>query len=115
MRAVPFAFPASRRLAWLLWLALLLPVAQAATHWHGLSHPVAPHGAPASDQPALHLVDCDLCLSAATLHAGALPSTSALLPRIAAGGARLLAAADGAFVAAPLHTYLSRAPPATPR
>ena len=59
-----------RRLArgWLLWLALLLPIAQAMAGVHALSH--------VSDRPddgLVHVVDCDLCLTAAHL-AGSAPA-----------------------------------------
>ena len=63
-----------RRLAWLLWLALLLPFAQLAAGVHELSHLRA---GPASDestagQRALHLqAPCELCLSAAVVAGGA--------------------------------------------
>jgi hypothetical protein len=56
-----------RRLArgWLFWLALLLPIAQAMADVHALSH--------VSDRQdgITHLVDCDLCLTAANLAGGA--------------------------------------------
>ncbi|MFG6456625.1 hypothetical protein [Roseateles sp. BYS96W] len=57
-----------RRIArsWLLWLALLLPIAQAMAGMHAISH--------LDDRPDDGLVDlvhCDLCLTAAHLAAGA--------------------------------------------
>jgi len=65
----------SRRLAWVLALALLLPFAQAVAWAHSLSH----HGTAAqrTDAGATGQFDspCAICLSAAPLHAGALPVT----------------------------------------
>ena len=52
--------------SWLLWLALVLPIAQAMAGVHALSH--VGHGA---DDAIVHLVDCDLCLTAAQLAGGA--------------------------------------------
>ena len=51
---------------WLLWLALLLPIAQAMAGVHALSHV-----ADRSDDGVAHWVHCDLCLAAADLGAGA--------------------------------------------
>ena len=57
-----------RRVArsWLLWLALLLPIAQAMAGVHALSH-VGDN----RDDGIAHLVHCDLCLTAADLAGGA--------------------------------------------
>lgn len=60
---------------WLLWLALLLPIAQAMAGVHALSH--------VGDRPddgLVHLVDCDLCLTAAHLAGGAPVAAPAALP-----------------------------------
>ncbi|RZL35330.1 MAG: hypothetical protein EOP35_14580, partial [Rubrivivax sp.] len=51
---------------WLLWLALLLPIAQAMAGVHALSHV-----GERQDDGIAHLVHCDLCLTAADLGAGA--------------------------------------------
>ncbi len=52
---------------WLLWLALLLPLAQAMAGVHALSHVTGDR----QDDGIAHLVHCDLCLTAANLGAGA--------------------------------------------
>ena len=96
-----------RRFAWVLVLALLLPFAQALAWVHTLSHGTQREHAAASqfDTP------CALCLSAAPLHGGALPSTppAALEPPLAQPAPR----ANG--LASHRHTatlaYCSRAPP----
>ena len=51
---------------WLLWLALLLPLAQAMAGAHALSHVT---GEKSGDSLA-HFVHCDLCLTAADLGPG---------------------------------------------
>ncbi|RZJ09054.1 MAG: hypothetical protein EOP39_12385 [Rubrivivax sp.] len=65
--------------SWLLWLALLLPIAQAMGGVHALSHV-----SDRQDDGIAHLVDCDLCLTAASLAGGA-PLTEP--PALAAGKA----------------------------
>ena len=106
-------WPASWLLALLLALLLVLPLAQAAAMWHGLSH-VVPQ-AQTQDDDAPPAAQCDLCLSAAALGAGAL--TSAALPLSTALRAHAQpqpprAAHWFATVALP---YRSRAPPLAPR
>jgi len=66
----------SRRLAWALALALLLPIAQALAWVHTLSH----HATQRADAAATQLdAPCALCLSAAPLHGGALPAAQPLV------------------------------------
>jgi len=65
--------PAStRRFAWLLVLALLLPFAQSLAWAHQLTH----HSTQRSDAGTVGQLDhsCAICLSAAPLHGGALPA-----------------------------------------
>ena len=99
---------ASRRFAWVLALALLLPFAQALAWVHTLSH----HSTQRDDTAASQFdAPCAICLSAAPLHGGALPSTQpvTLEPPLA----QAAPAADGK----PAHRYTvtlgycSRAPP----
>lgn len=93
---------------WLLWLALILPIAQAMAGAHALSHV-----GDRQDDGVAHLVHCDLCLTAAQLGAGAPAAEPAAL---SASPARHAAPGAGASVA-PGHTRLSlppaRAPPAS--
>jgi hypothetical protein len=51
-----------RSLSWLFWLALLLPVAQAAATWHGYSHGQAETSGRDQGKQAPHTAQCDLCL-----------------------------------------------------
>ncbi|SCK48581.1 hypothetical protein VAR608DRAFT_4823 [Variovorax sp. HW608] len=97
---------------------LLIPVAQAASLWHGVSH-VAPavqavqQGAPTPDGPLSQADHCDLCLMAATIHGGALPSAPILLPHPPARHEAPLAAFAAGWPGSPAHPYRSRAPPAS--
>ncbi|HEY9106704.1 MAG TPA: hypothetical protein VIN58_08480 [Roseateles sp.] len=99
-----------RRLArgWLLWLALLLPIAQAMAGVHALSHV-----SDRQDDGIAHLVDCDLCLTAANLAGGA---PLAEPPALAAGDATHVApltARGTAPRAVGLGLPPSRGPPAS--
>jgi hypothetical protein len=84
MTRAPFtsAFTRQGRRAWLLWLALLLPLAATAALLHGYGHlptalvgdgPRASAAAGAHDQGAHATQSCDLCLSAAASLLGAPP------------------------------------------
>jgi len=102
-----------RRQVWLLWLALLLPLAQSAAAWHALSHS-AP-GAPAPDgKQALHAVHCDLCLAAAALVGGALPTAPQGLVHPAARHQVPAAIPGNPWLPFLTRAYLSRAPPPAP-
>jgi hypothetical protein len=98
----------SRRLAWVLALALLLPFAQALAWVHTLSH----HGTQRADTAAIQLdTPCAICLGAAPLQSGALPGVqpSVWVPTT------VQAAPPAHDDAACWHTaalaYRSRAPP----
>ncbi|MFT7721509.1 MAG: hypothetical protein QM788_01545 [Roseateles sp.] len=94
----------SRR--WLLWLALILPVAQAMAGVHALSHLDERQG-----DGIAHLVHCDLCLAAAHLDAGA-PAAEARGPvAVAASHAAPPAARCPAPRAARPGLPPARAPP----
>ena len=103
-----------RRLWWLLWLALLLPIVQAAANWHALSHTRLEANGEADGKQALHLSHCDLCLTAAAVSGGALPSKTPFPPSSAARHAAPHAASGGVWLALPTRAYLSRAPPFAP-
>jgi hypothetical protein len=98
--------------AWLLALALLLPLAQVVAAWHALAHLDAAKAA--ADSGARHTtvdLTCDLCEAAAAIGSGALPRVPLLLVEPPSGHHRT--AGDRIFRVAvrPSH-YLSRAPPA---
>lgn len=91
---------------WLLWLALLLPLAQAMAGAHALSHA----GGDRADG-LVHLTHCDLCLTAANLGSGA-PATQPSLPDTGRAGVAQPAAA-AACLLRPADAGLppARAPP----
>ena len=106
IRTVP-----QRHLVWLLWLVLLLPVAQVTASWHALSHVAIDASASSDPQHAPHLAHCDLCLTAAAVDGGApLIAVSSLTPE-AIRHALPQAALVMFWVASPARAYLSRAPP----
>jgi len=96
----------TRRLAWVLALALLLPFAQALAWVHTLSH----HGTLRTDANALD-APCAMCLSAAPLAGGALPSAEPVVHAPPAQSAPPLVLARIEPRSAPLALYDSRAPP----
>lgn len=95
---------------WLLWLALLLPIAQAMAGVHALSHV----GADRRDEGTAHLVHCDLCLAAADLAGGAPTAEPAPLSQGAA--VEVLAAVRFATATERDADWRppARAPPASP-
>lgn len=121
MRSNPLRLPRRFSLSWLMWLALLLPLAQSAAQWHGLSHWATEAGAAdltrqtggrTDGQAAGHALGCDLCLAGAALDSGSLLSTlpGLLLPTVR--HAAPLAAGLGVWLPPLARAYLSRAPPA---
>jgi len=101
-----------RHVAWLLWLAMLLPLAQAAAGWHGLSHVRLDASASNSDgKQALHAAHCDLCLVAAAVTGGAPANPSPAPVLHAAAHEAPMDALHGLASTAPALAYLSRAPP----
>jgi hypothetical protein len=104
-----------RSLSWLFWLALLLPVAQAAATWHGYSHGQAETSGRDQGKQAPHTAQCDLCLAAAAVIGGALTGRPPSLAVLAARHALPQPATASVWQALPTLAYLSRAPPAAPR
>jgi hypothetical protein len=100
-----------RHMAWLLWLALLLPLAQTAASWHVLSHVNSGQAAEPDEQRAIHQAHCELCLSAAALIGGAPLASQPDQPQVRA--LTEVVAADLRSVAwkPAARAYESRAPP----
>ena len=98
-------------LPWLVWLAMLLPMAQLAAAWHGVSHTLAGQAQPADDSKAPDAQHCDLCLTAAGVTGGVLPSHPLSAPGSSAGHAPPPSAAISVWLSLPALAYLSRAPP----
>ncbi len=98
-----------RRLShrWLLWLALLLPLAQTAAAWHALSH-LGDAREPAS---AAHQAHCGQCLAAAALDGLATPPVLALALPVAANTAAEAVPARADAPPRRPSPYPARAPP----
>lgn len=124
LRALRFRTRPPRHLAWLLWLVLLLPIAQAATTWHTVSHTaqasseaVSEGNSESGDLKGKQTPDaahCDLCLAAAAIHGGALPSTPVVFAPYSAPHEAPAVAVASVWPGLPPRIYESRAPP-TPR
>ncbi len=111
MRRLQCTLFSQRHLVWLLWLVLLLPIAQTAATWHVLSH-VTSDRVDQSDGPqAIHHGHCDLCLSAAALIGGAPLVAAPPLPLAKVPHAPAFADVRGIVWPAPSRAYDSRAPP----
>jgi len=107
-RRNPQTSRSSRRLAWVLALALLLPFAQALAWVHTLSH----HGTQRADAAAVQPdAPCALCLTATPLHCGALPGVQPSVWVPPAVQVAPPATVDAARLHTPTVAYLSRAPP----
>ena len=102
------------RLLWLLWLVLLLPIAQTSAALHGLSHALSDRtgeNPPIDGKQAVQHAHCDLCLTAAALVGAAPPVAPPFLPRLAALHEPPHAVRATAWVVPTLPAYESRAPP----
>ena len=115
----PGARPAVRRLtqgaSWLLWLALLLPMAQSVAAWHGYTH-VKPDASEREDgKPAPHAAHCDFCLAAASAAGSALLGGPPSFMSLAARHELPRPAVRGVWQAPVALAYQSRAPPLVPR
>ena len=100
-----------RHMAWLLWLALLLPLAQTAASWHILSHANSEPANALDDQQAVHQAHCELCLSAAALLSGAPLVATADLPHAPALAQQVAADWRTVLWKPAARAYDSRAPP----
>lgn len=115
MRALrPFA-AVNHGLAWLVWLALLLPLAHSAAIWHGYAHSARGAAGYEDDQGAPAAAHCDLCLTAAGVTGGALPAAARDLSLLAARHELPPAQPRSSWLAPLALAYLSRAPPPAAR
>jgi len=111
MLLAPFRHLApSRRLAWVLWMALLLPLAQAAASWHAVSH--LQLEADSDGKQVLHATHCDLCLTAAAVHGGVPAGDAPQLAHQTLRHTAPLAVASSPWLGVFLRPYESRGPPA---
>ncbi len=111
MMTLPQSQFSRRRLALLLWLALLLPLGQMAASVHLLSHVHCGQADGDEGTQGLHVDHCDLCATAATLLAGAPVAATPQLPSFAARHEAALLALHDIVWSAPASVYHSRAPP----
>jgi hypothetical protein len=100
---------------WLLWLALVLPTAQAAASWHALSHAMLDPGSAGDAKHAPPPHHCDLCLVAASISGGALAGEPPSLTPVALCHRLPRFTLLTLWVASPARPYLSRAPPLASR
>lgn len=111
MRARLFNRLTHGRLAWLLGMLLLMPLAQTVASWHLISHIPAQVSAPA-DEPVAALSDyCDLCNVALATTGGLLPTLATPPTAHAVPHAAPRVAFATAAVTLPWPPYASRAPP----
>lgn len=111
MRAPLFNLVSKRRLAWLLGLLLLMPLAQTAATWHLISHV---HTQPSEkwDGHSAAVADyCDMCQTAVATMGGVLATPSATRLAVAAPVAVAPLRLTSVFVRKPWPPYGSRAPP----
>lgn len=112
MDSRPLRFVSPRRFGWLLWLALLLPVAQATAACHAFSHlRDAPTSESDNGKQAAHASHCDLCLMGAAIAGGAALGDLPPFTHPALGHEAPAAVVVDVWLAAPAHAYRSRAPP----
>lgn len=114
MQALRHPLSPPRRFAWLLWLVLLLPLAQTAANWHLLSHATSElsgESGGADGKPAIDPAHCDLCLMAAALIGAAPPVPSAVLAPTSAPHTPPVSGFASVWLAPALPAYQSRAPP----
>ena len=110
MQSSPLHSFTRRHLAWLLWLMLLLPLAQTAASWHVLSH--AASGQTGDDgAQAIGQERCDLCLTAAAVLGGVPQVTPCSLVLPCNTHQTTFFAPPGRILPAPERAYNSRAPP----
>jgi hypothetical protein len=100
---------AAPRLAWVLWLAMLLPLAQLAANWHAQSHWDTERTS--SPKDSLAAAHCVICLGAAAVTGGGATSTPLVIAH-APPRQPVAQLAEGPRWSAPsLRAYQSRAPP----
>lgn len=99
------------RFAWLLWLALLVPLAQFAANWHAQSHWDTERISSQNGKHGLAGDRCDLCLTAAALAAGGAAAEPPAMAHPVGRGVAPVAIADRVRSGARALAYESRAPP----
>ena len=110
-----FRRPLPRSLAWLLlWVALLLPLAQAAAACHVYSHTGELAAGAVDLSKSKHSAGashCDLCLAGSVVHGGGLPAAELLPPLPLLPNAAPAAAFESPWTPPLVLAYQGRAPP----
>ncbi len=97
-------------MAWLVWLGLLLPMAQAAASMHAVSH-VRQDTSRSNQGDLAAQAQCDLCLLGAAIGGSAPASAMPALSAVPMPQEQLPAFVGHEWLASPLRAYRSRAPP----
>ncbi len=112
MSASRFRRFAQRHFAWLLWVALVVPIAQAAAMGHTVSHLRADTiDVVESAAKPLHAAHCVLCLAGEALSSSAITGVPPALPQSTALHAAPYTAFGRTWLAPLEQPYQSRAPP----
>ena len=99
------------RLAWLLGMLLLMPLAQTAANWHLIAHTHA-QASQRSEEPSAGFADyCDLCQTAVATSSGLLPSQAGPAPTVTLPIDVPRFAVMATLVLPAWPPYASRAPP----
>ena len=96
----------------LLWLAVLVALAQVVAIRHAYSHTAGEAGRQSSGKHPGGLAQCEACIAAVALGTAAPPAVPLLFAALARQLPQLLAPVDR-FVAPRLRLYAIRAPPAS--
>ena len=111
MRVSLFNMISKGRLAWLLGMLLLMPLAQTAANWHLIAHAHA-QATQSADDPSAGIADyCDLCQTASATSAGLLPTVLHASQAVAPPTTLTPLSATAAPNHAAWPSYASRAPP----
>ncbi|MEO7151034.1 MAG: hypothetical protein ABIX46_04900 [Burkholderiaceae bacterium] len=105
----------TRRCAFVLWLALLLPAVQSLAAWHAQSHARIDVEVGVDDPRLAHLQACDLCLTLAGLAHTAPPPVPLVAAPLRLAQAPPAPWPDLPDGAAAVFAYQGRAPPDAPR
>lgn len=111
MRARFFNCFFKSRVAWLLGLLLLMPLAQTAATWHLASHTHVQSSQSPDDKSAALVDYCDLCRTAVATTGGLLPTPAGALVALAAPPAVPLFTFQPTAHKPLWPPYASRAPP----
>jgi hypothetical protein len=112
MRLHHLTSPRRISLSWLIWLALLLPLAQSVAAWHSAGHGVAEASSQDDVRKAVSSAEhCDLCLTAASLSGSAPAADRPTLVLHTGTQSTPVDAPTSVWLAPTLTAYSSRAPP----